>query len=211
MNNSQFVSTSLQPFSSDPIQYNVAYISGNRPNDYSIVPRVALHLVNNLLIHAQLTENNKMLELRPFTLMNSAQSGLTPVKIEYSTSIVSPIVLVHNNDDELYCWLISQDNQIIRHRFSLSKLFNTKEEHEDIAVVRPLSTSTDIKYSSLSATPHGIATVGFVDGSIIHFQEGDKNFPSSSYQLDIVDKGKKEKEYFIYIYIYIYIYTYICV
>ncbi|KAI7857573.1 hypothetical protein BDC45DRAFT_532416 [Circinella umbellata] len=188
MKNSQFVCTSLQPLSSDAIQYTVVYNSEDSSNDYLIEPRVALHLANNLLIHAQLTENNKTLELRPFTLTKSMQTILTPVKIKYLTSIVSPIVFVDNNDDELYCWLISQNNHIIRHRFTLSKLFNTRDKDEEIAVVRPLPIAPNIKYSSLSATPHGIATVGFVDGSVIHFQEGNKLFPSSSYQLDIVDK-----------------------
>ncbi|KAI9489296.1 hypothetical protein BDB00DRAFT_932066 [Zychaea mexicana] len=190
MKTSQFVSTTVEHFPENGICHNVAYEKQKTDKDYTIEPRIALHLCKDLLIHAQLAENNTTLELRPHTLTDSLQTTL-PVKIVYSSPIVSTIVLNDDGDNALYCWLISQDNQIIRHRFALNTLF-TDESAEPQVIVRRLTN----KYISLSATPHGLATVSFSDGSIVHYQE-DKP-PSSSYELDIVDKDPKLCSYMMH-------------
>ncbi|KAI8145921.1 hypothetical protein BJV82DRAFT_602750 [Fennellomyces sp. T-0311] len=181
MKTSRFVATNLEPFPEKHIHHNVRFEAHVFDKSaYSIEQRVALHLCQGMFIHAQLTESNTVLELRPFTLTESTQS-LTPVRIVYSYPIVSPIVFAGNRDKQLDCWLISQDNQIVRHRFDLDHLFTDQTKDLDV-VIRPLAS----KYVSLSATAQGVATVGFDDGSVTHFQEG-TSFPSSSYRTDAVD------------------------
>ncbi|KAI7885763.1 hypothetical protein K492DRAFT_233920 [Lichtheimia hyalospora FSU 10163] len=178
-------------------------------------PKVVLHRYKQDLIYARLVNKNTSLELRRYNLDSSdhANSSVTQdqqspvICINYSTAITSDIVFV-NGDQGLYCWIVSVDGQLIRHKFQVNELFATNNNlvmDEPSAttnlasIVRPIKSFMNNQLVSLSVTASGVATIAFDDGSLVHIQDLEQhNAPTAREGLDVIYKDDAICEYRIH-------------
>lgn len=197
---SQLVFAPLPP--TGVIQHTVNYDprSDHGGEESALQPRVALHRYKQDLIYARLVNKNTSLELQRYILDSSDSSNnslstnkQSPViSINYSTAIASDIVFV-NGDQGLYCWIVSVDGQLIRHKFQVDKLFattNTVTTNLGL-IVRPIKSFMNSQLVSFSVTASGVATIAFDDGSLVHIQDLElHNAPTSREGLNIIYKGR---------------------
>lgn len=186
------------------IQHTVKYEprSEHGVEENTLQPKVVLHRYKGDLIYARLVNNNTSLELRRYILDSSdtSKDQQSPVIcINYSTAIASDIVFV-NGDQGLYCWIVSVDGQLIRHKFQVDDLFATTPNTvidgpspttNIDPIVRPIKSFMNNQLVSLSVTASGVATLAFDDGSLVYIQDLElHNAPAAREGLNVIYKGR---------------------
>lgn len=157
--------------------------------------KVALLNVDNYIIHGRLNEYDTCLEIRHFAISRPEIPEVSnqPLRFQYKAPVISNVVFT-KVDQHVYCWLLSSDRNLIRHRFTLSDLQSgdLRDEH---TWTKPIASLKEKEAALISASPHGFLTITCADGTLVHVQDMQQHsVPEGLEHVKILSQGKAQRQ-----------------